>query len=337
MQPHPARTRDELKSTEQSASSSQPLPVIRILAVIVLYKHTPVTSVSSLTLQQALAAVDRKRLDLRILFYDNTTGGQDPGPLPEGALYEACPENLGLSQAYNRALEIAACEGADWLLTLDQDSTLPANFLSELVSAIDRVSGDVTIAAVVPQIMGDGRMLSPNYYFLKTFPRYFPTGFTGTYPDTYAFNSASTLRVKALQEVGGYSTLFNFDNSDAYIYRQLHLHKKRVFVAGSIQVEHDFSLLKMNERITFDRYRNLVEAGGAFWDMEFGIFAGMYHTASLVYRLFNHWRRGDAAFFRQVTLSILKKRLFHSRKSRIATWKASKEIASHDLPTGAGK
>jgi len=270
--------------------------------------------------------VARDEVRSQILLYDNTPGGQDPGFVSEGVQYEADIHNRGLAHAYNRALEIAEVESFDWLLTLDQDTALPETFLSELSHIVNHIAAEPTVAAIVPQITGEGRMLSPNYFLFDVLPRFYPKGFVGIATRaTYAFNSGSTLRVATLHEIGGYSPLFWLDNSDAYMYRQLQLHGKHVFVAGTIQVEHEFSMFDIKRRVSLARYQSIVDAGCAFWDLELGTFAGLYHTASLVYRLYKHWKRGDEPAIRKITLAMLKKRLFHSRKRRIEDWKRAQE------------
>jgi len=318
----------ELHKSSLGGSSFEalaPSPV-SLLAVIVLYKISPEQSISYQSLRAAITRLSHDNLRVKVLLYDNTPGGQDPGVLPEGVQYEADVLNRGLAHAYNHALKIAQLDGFDWLLTLDQDTTLPQHFLSELTHAVNRIGGDPTVAAIVPQITGEGRMLSPNYFLFDVLPRFFPKGFVGiSTRATYAFNSGSTLRVAALHEIGGYSPLFWLDNSDAYMYRQLQLHGKRVFVAGSIQVEHEFSMFDIKRRVTLDRYQSIVDAGCAFWDLELGTFASLYHTASLLYRLYKHWKRGDDPAIRRITLKMLKKRLFQSRKRRIEDWKRAQE------------
>jgi glycosyltransferase involved in cell wall biosynthesis len=314
---------------EQPGLSPSP---IRLLAVIVLYKLTPAKSASLQSLLAAKEEISEDRFQLRILLYDNTPGGQDPGLLASGVDYEAAHANRGLAAAYNRSLEIATAHDFDWLLTLDQDTTLPRSFLTALGHGIDQVAAISEIAAVVPQITGEGRMLSPNYFLFDVLPRFYPKGFTGIPSrDTYAFNSASTLRVSALRDIGGYDPLFWLDNSDAYVYRRLHLHGKRVYVAGDIQVDHEFSMFDIKKRVSLDRYQGIVDAGCAFWDLELGTVAGLYHTASLVYRLFNHWRRGDDPEIRRITRKTLWKRIFQSRKRRIEDWRRSVQLRESRL------
>ncbi len=315
------KSSDEKEHRINSVQTLQPVAPLSLMAIIVLYKALPADSDSLRTLIAARSLMRNSSSHLKILLYDNTPGGQQPSDLPEGVSYEAASENRGLAFAYNRALKIAAAEGFQWLLTLDQDTILPVNFLVRLREVASRVESDLTVAAIVPQITGEGRALSPNFFLFDVFPRFFATGFVGiSNHDTYAFNSASTVRVNALEEIGGYDPLFWLDNSDAYMYRQLHRHGRRVFIMGDVQVDHEFSMFDMKNRVSISRYKNIVLAGCAFWDLELGMLAGVYHTASLFYRVYKHWKRGDDPEIRRVTTDMLKKRLFQSRKSRIDDW-----------------
>ena len=188
-----------------------------------------------------------------------------------------------------------------------------------------RVRSSSEIAAIVPRIAERGRILSPEYFLFDAFPRYFPRGFEGIAKrTTYAFNSASTLRVSALREIGGYDPLFWLDYSDAHVYSRLNKSGKKIYVAGTIQVEHEFSMSDKKKRMTAERYRNIVDAGCAFWDMELGIIAGVWHTARLLLRLLKHLNRGDDPSIRRITWAMLVSRITQSRRQRIARWRAAR-------------
>lgn len=313
----------EASDAVRSGHGSQP---IRLLAVIVLYKLSAQSSTSFWTLQDAIKLVPQNRLRVRILLYDNTPDADLPGTLPEGVDYEHSANNSGLSKAYNRALEIAMRENCEWLLTLDQDTQLPEDFLAKLCEIISQHQSSSEVAAVVPLVVERGKQLSPEYFFLEAIPRYVPRGFTGiSSRKTFAFNSASTLRVSALREIGGYNPLFWLDYSDAYIYSRLNASGKKIYVAGNIQVEHEFSMTDKRRRITPERYQIAVRAGCAFWDTEMGKLAGLHHTARLLLRLYKHWKRGDDPELRKITMKVLAQRLTQSRSRRIAEWKAEME------------
>lgn len=308
---------------------------VSIFAIIVLYKMRPEDSCALRTLQETRASISGTSIRLKILLFDNTPPGGAPAHLPPDVMYKASETNLGLASAYNEALNMAETSGFEWLLTLDQDTAVPPNFMEEVSNVALRLAGDPSVAAIVPQIIGEGRMLSPSYLLAGAIPRFYARGYTGI-PSraTYAFNSGSLLRVSALKEVGGYSPLFWLDYCDAYIYHQLNKCGKRVYVAGNVQVEHEFAMFDMNNRVSLDRYRNSLEAASAFLDREMGTLAGLYHTASLIYRMYKHWKRKNDAAFRRETVALLWRRIFQSRSSRLREWEAL--MAARTAEHGSG-
>lgn len=294
---------------------------VSVTAVIVLYKRAAEQAESFTSLQRSYVVARSSDLSLSILLYDNTPGGQDTGDLPDGVAYVAAPQNKGLAAAYNYAIECAMQNGSQWLLTLDQDTDLPEDFLLRMGSVAAEVSGTPAIGAVVPQIFGAGRVLSPNRFIGGALPSWFPQGFRGvTSQPTYAFNSAALIRLSALRQVGGYSAWFWLDNSDACLFRRLHRHGKQVFVAGDVQVQHDFSMMDMRNRVSARRYRNVLLAESAFWDLEMNRAAGFERTLRLVVRFIKHLHRKDPNELRSITQEFLKRRLFWSRGRRLRAW-----------------
>ena len=144
-------------------SSLPSATAVRILAVIVLYKSTPARSSSLDSLLKSLAHFSSGLVDLKILLYDNTPGGQDPGPLPAGIEYKADIKNSGLAAAYNFALELAHQSGFEWLLTLDQDTSIPADFLVKLCAAATYAASLDSVAAIVPCLFGAEGPCLPGY------------------------------------------------------------------------------------------------------------------------------------------------------------------------------
>jgi len=103
--------------------------VSSLIAVVVLYKLSPDDSSTLRTVLAAARNVSLEELRFKVVVWDNTPGGQAIEELPDGVLYVPAPENPGLAAAYNQVLAMAEAEGYEWLLTLDQDSILPADFL----------------------------------------------------------------------------------------------------------------------------------------------------------------------------------------------------------------
>jgi GT2 family glycosyltransferase len=130
------------------------------------------------------------------------------------------------------------------------------------------------------------------------------------------------LRVAALRQAGGYDPWFWLDDSDACMYRRLHRNGKRVYVAGDIVVEHNFSMLNMNRRMTPARYENILWAETAFWDMHMNALAGCERTLRLAGRLVKHVLRKDDPELSSITRQFLWKRLFHGKRRRIEGWRS---------------
>ena len=256
-----------MDSAERSSSSQV---ITRLLAVIVIYRTQPLDSSTLQTLLASVENISTDQLDLKILVWDNTPGGQDIGELPSGILYESAPHNPGLAQAHNQALEQAEAEGYEWLLTLDQDSFLPVDFLTKIADSARKLSPDKTIGAIVPQVISDGRIISP-FRFVFGVPRWFGSGFRGFSKRTvYAANSGATLRVRALREIGGYDPMFPLDLSDTNLFHRLHNSHKKVFIAGDISVHHDFALLNKQARMTIERYKEYLLDDCAFLGYLYG-------------------------------------------------------------------
>jgi len=260
-------------------------------------------------------------LELAILIRDNTPGGQDAGDLPAGVRYESAPENPGLASAYNWAMEIAHAEGYSWLLTLDQDTLLPKKFLSRIGQLAVMMEGSPEIAAIVPQITGSGRNLSPFRFALGAVPRWFPYGYTGILPHAYALNSAATLRVAAIREIGGYDPMFPLDCSDINLFHRLQRSGKKVFLAGDLLVSHDFSMLEKQSRLSIERYRSLLLDECAFWDIHMGTLARTERMVRLAGRALKDLLASEERAFSRVTLEELKRRIVTPRERRVAEWR----------------
>ena len=299
-------------------------PPLRLLAVIVLYKMQPFESATFRSLQAAISTLSVAQDGVRVLLYDNTPGGCDPGPLPEGFQYEIALQNAGLATAYNCALSIAESGNYTWLLTLDQDTTLPPDFLFRLSKHALNIEPDNRVAAIVPRLSDEGRSISPAFVnmFLES---YLSHGFVGvTKREIRALNSASLFRVDALKQIGGFNPYFWLDFLDMYVYRQFHQYGWKVYVAGDIQVEHELSLLHQ-DKLKAGRFRNFLWAECAFCDLYGGPIQGLAMTGRLVCRIWRQRRRGDDPAIRQLTWDTLKRRIFQSKARRIDDWKSEME------------
>jgi GT2 family glycosyltransferase len=300
--------------------------VFKLLAVVVLYKMLPSESPAFNTLQVAKRPFQNERTNIRVLLFDNTPGGQDVGVLPVAVQYKADVENTGLANAYNFALEVACEQGCNWLLTLDQDTSLPIDFLCNLYDAATFVAPLNTIAAIVPCLSSDGRRVSPSTLVKPwAFAKLLPNHFIGvSYGETIAVNSGSTFRVSALQAIGGYDARFYIGCSDLAIFHRLHCNNFCVFVAGNIHLEHEMSCLDLRNRSNPERYADSFQAEEMFYDEHLGRIAGIVLVVKIFRRLiYRTWKMGGSLAHFKIGVKFLCRRLFCSRRHRMKSWERS--------------
>jgi len=296
-------------------------PRLTVTAVIVLYRIAPAQSPALRSVMAARAELGTERTGVRVLLWDNSPAAGSGERLPEGVAYFADEGNSGLATAYNRAREWAAQHGSEWLLTLDQDTAVPSDFFRKMATAAQASTRYAGIGAIVPQIAAGGKQLSPNWFQFGAIPRWWRDGYVGVPSEkVFAFNSGAMLRVSAIEQVGGYDPRFWLDDSDAMIFSRLHEHGKRVYVSGDIQVEHEFSMKDMQQRMSSPRYENALLAETAFWDLRMNHAAGWERTLRLMLRMAKQRLRGDSAELRSITRQALIRRLFMSKRRRIEEW-----------------
>ncbi|WP_158819625.1 glycosyltransferase [Granulicella sp. S156] len=298
---------------------SSPIPNVRFFVVVVLYQLRPTDSKAFQSLQEILCYLPHSQRDFKILLYDNTPGGCDPGPLPKGVQYEAAEQNAGLATAYNRALSIAQSEKATWLLILDQDTTLPANYLAIMSRLACDIESDRRIAAIVPRMLDAGKPIAP--VFIRFWGvSYLPSDFEGTAKqEIHATNSATLFRVDSLKRIGGFNPYFWLDYVDGYIFHQLYLHGLKTYVASDVRVGHELSLLHKTA-LKPDRFHNILRAESSYWDLYGGTIQGLSLTVRLFGRIWRQRKRGHDSTIRKQTWNEIRRRCFRSRGYRINDW-----------------
>ncbi len=291
---------------------------VSIVAVIVLYKIAAEQCISLQSLRTSASQSTDPGLDVSILLVDNSpVSSASDAALPEGVEYLACPENLGLANAYNQGILRSQRCRAGWLLTLDQDTELPPDFLALMAGYARRYQHDPSVAVILPQVFGGDTPLSPLFYRRHGLPTWFPRGYAGIPSQpVFGINSASMIRVDALMQAGGYDPMFWLDCSDTAIFNRLHRLGKLTLVAGDVQVQHELSLKDLQSRVSPQRYRDMLLAESAFWDAEMPLSAGWERTGRLAMRLLRQIRRGDDRALSSLTLRFLLLRLFRSARHR---------------------
>lgn len=303
-----------------------------VFAIVVLYKTHPRDSVTLQTLLRAADWIEKQPIRLAISIHDNTPEGQEPGPLPADIRYTAAKRNPGLAIAYNTAAAAASEEGYEWLLTLDQDTELPEDFLEVMFRETEIYEKERRVGAVVPHIFDQGRHISPFRFVCGFWPIVLPPSFDGIAPQySSAINSCTFLRLSALEKIGGYDRRFPINNSDSSLFVRLDAAGFRIAVAGELRVQHELAIMNRQDRMSLERYQQVLDDERAFWDFHMGFLGRVERAVRLLGRVFKDLIERRNAEFRARSLAEVWYRLVTRRRRRIERWKKS-SVQTVEIP-----
>jgi glycosyltransferase involved in cell wall biosynthesis len=317
-------------SPKSSGRESAPLTLFReddlsppttILAVIVLYNKDPRNALALGSVLNSAALVPASRLQMKVLLYDNSSGVNVSGDLPMNVEYRHAPNNQGLAGAYNAALDMASDQGFEWLLTLDQDTSIPDNFLDRISRIAQSLQSNTRVAAIVPEVSDHGVFISPNIVKHGR-SRRLPKDLCGIpNGELAAINSATTWRVQPWRVLGGFNPLFWLDYLDLWACHVIQVAGYQFYVAGGLHVDHQLSLLDANNPMPLTRFENYLGARCAFCDLHGSRRGGILLTSQFIYKFLAQTIKGDNVKFRSITWKYIKRRIRWTRERRIEVWK----------------
>lgn len=214
-----------------------------ILAVLVLYKTEPAASPAFVALADMLGRQPALAAALTLLVADNS---REPHALPPGtpALYLHDGSNPGLARRYNHALDLAMEQRAPWLLLLDQDTQLTADYLDELLRLSESLLTRREVAAIVPRLAIGTTIHSPHSPSHRPRATPYDPQSTGLLPGLIrAYNSGALLRVSALLAVGGFPLNYPLDYLDHATLHRLQSAGGRVYGMHA-RLQHDMSIYR---------------------------------------------------------------------------------------------
>jgi GT2 family glycosyltransferase len=178
--------------------------------------------------------------------------------LPEQWFYSHNPLNGGVSAAYNFALDRAKELGCDWLVLLDQDTSLPPDFFSSLLAILDGPLITTDVVAIVPRVFSGGRQSSPVYpAILRSTPCLVYDKAMSDW--IMSINSGSAIRVEFLDSIGGFTNELWLDFLDHWLFLKIHQSGKKTFVSD-IRVQHSLSITDFDRSMKTERYENILDA-----------------------------------------------------------------------------
>ncbi len=303
---------------------------MEMLIVVVRYRISLEHSQTFASLSKAF----RSRPDLiacaGVLIWDNSPSALPDVRLPFPFEYRYTGRNLGVSGAYNCALALAEEKSCPWLLLLDQDTTLPEDFLSRMLEYARFHQANGRIAAVAPFLICDSQPVSPSVIRMDH-AQPLPLSFSGEHElPAHAANSGALVRVSALRAVGGYDEDFWLDYSDVTLFHRLYLHGRVLYVAGDLHLQHSLSANNFNGAMSPERYRNAIAAEGAYWDLYRSRRDNLALTARLFLRTCKQWIVYRNKEFSRITWRQFCRRIFATKPQRLQHWR--RQSAYRNIP-----
>jgi GT2 family glycosyltransferase len=233
-----------------------------VLPILVLYN---MSLSHSTTYQTFVASSHLGDLDQAfIAVYDNSPTPQVNQDEEAHLLaYKHNPANNGLATAYNWALDIAELHEISWLLLLDQDSTLPCEFLESSLLQVWQHHRNEGVAAIVPVIRSGGLVVSPmrvGVGRLKSLPEF---SFGIQSEEIMAINSGAAIRCDFVRSIGGFNRAYWLDYLDHWLFHQIFSSGRKVMISNCI-LDHKLSVQDYRHEVSTERYRSILNGEAAF-------------------------------------------------------------------------
>ncbi len=246
-----------------------------VTVVVVLYRRTPENSCAVATLMSVLdSEPDLARRFYRVIF-DNTPTGREGysrwESLEEAQVTSwrnfrilADPRNPGLSVAYEYARVLAHEQHCEWLMLLDQDTSVTREYIVEVMRTIDTQPGiDSRVDILAPKLCSPARVLSPHRPpRLRAKPLAREVGLLSG--RVLAFNSGLVVRISALDDIDGFPKDFTLDYVDHALLHRLQSNKSQVHALSS-RLHHDLAFEAGHESIDPRRYMGWLAAEEHFY------------------------------------------------------------------------
>jgi hypothetical protein len=174
------------------------------------------------------------------MIFDNTPGrAAESRVLDDNIDYRSSGRNLGLPAAYNAAIRQGLLRGAEYIMLVDQDSSITHEYLEAAAQALEQPLPDQV--AWVPHIVANDRVISPYRVNALGLPKfgYDPNRPTAAY---FAINSYSVISLCFLTQLGGFAQHYWLDALDLWFYSKVAKAARTVGIID-VTVTHKLSLL----------------------------------------------------------------------------------------------
>ncbi|MCO4528720.1 hypothetical protein Si105_00198 [Streptococcus infantarius subsp. infantarius] len=165
----------------------------------------------------------------KLYIYDNSTN-QLSYSFPEGVRYNSCGENKGIAFALNELMKLAASDGFEWLITMDQDSVMPDNVVESYSKAIEEAGDNLGI--VCPQVIDKRR----KYMQIADLE--------GSEYVNECITSASCTSIKAWKKIGGFDDWLFIDLVDNEFCKRLIVSGYKILRLNHLVLDQEFGSIQ---------------------------------------------------------------------------------------------
>lgn len=231
--------------------------------VVVLYNMTFSESPTIMSLNELLASGAFPEIQ-KVLIFDNSESSTRPEGLDKRFVYHHSKANVGLAKAYNYALKNSN-DNSEWLVTLDQDTTLTKAYLNELILNSSKLSERVV--AIAPIIQDNEQQISPvRSDTLRPIHSELPQGDQVYSKNIMIINSGTALRIKFLNEIDGYNLLFPLDYLDHWLCWRIFVEEKQINILSN-ELQHTLSVLDYANHMNLYRYQSILSAEKCYYSL----------------------------------------------------------------------
>jgi len=213
------------------------LSIDDIVVVIVLYKTT---LAESTTFKSLLVSVGSYPQPVALIVCDNSPEPCEVKSYQEFHItYLHDQNNPGISAAYNKAAKIAEKLKKNWLIFLDQDTSLPQNSIVKYLEAIQQ---NVDIRLFVPVLVNqENHIISPTIFKYRRgrSPSSVRKGLNNL-KQLSPVNSGICIKLSQFNRISGYNELIPLDYSD-YDFMQRMSAVESAFYIIDLQCQHSLS------------------------------------------------------------------------------------------------
>ena len=205
----------------------------RIIAGIVLFKP------EKERLKNCIEAIIR--LELNIIVFDNVGDSKElVSEYGERIIYLTKNKNLGIAYALNRIMEKAEKMGYEWVITMDQDTIIAGNMLSEYKKCISLYDN---VAIVCPQVIDRRRVYmslsNENKVFVET---------------NYCITSASCTNIAIWRELGCFDEWLFIDFVDGDFCKRININGFKILRCNNVVIDQEFGNIKLKKQWKVDFY-----------------------------------------------------------------------------------